>query len=107
MRENKIDMWIHVTSMEVEDTMTDLDNVEVNIGMHSTGNAGHCVGPAIWTQEPWRFQHQIQPTNLLAFEFNIYAPVPGWKRGHKVYIPMELSTRMVLRIFIRKLPEFF
>lgn len=77
------------TRMEVEDKMTDLDNVEVNIGMHSTGNSGHCVGPAIWTEEPWRFQHMIQPTNLLAFEFNIYAPVPGWKRGHKVYIPME------------------
>ena len=75
--------------MEVEDQMTDPDNVEVNIGCHSVGNLAHCAGPAIWIERPWRSQFTIQPTNLLAFEFNTYVPVPEWERGEKVYIALE------------------
>jgi Xaa-Pro aminopeptidase len=75
--------------MEVEDQMTDPDNIEVNIGCHSVGNLAHCAGPAIWIERPWRSQFTIQPTHLLAFEFNTYVPVPEWERGEKVYIALE------------------
>jgi Xaa-Pro aminopeptidase len=75
--------------MEVEDQMTDPDNIEVNIGCHSVGNLAHCAGPAIWIERPWRSQFMIQPSNLLAFEFNTYIPVPEWDRGEKVYIALE------------------
>jgi Xaa-Pro aminopeptidase len=75
--------------MEVEDQMTDPDNIEVNIGCHSVGNLAHCAGPAIWIERPWRSQFMFQPSNLLAFEFNTYIPVPEWDRGEKVYIALE------------------
>jgi len=91
--------------MEIEDQQVDPDNIEVNIGMHSTGNAGHCVGPAIWTREPWRFQHTIHDTNLLAYEFNIYYPVAGWKRGHKVYIPTEDNVMITQEGIVNLYPE--
>ena len=91
--------------MEIEDQQVDPDGIEVNIGMHSTGNAGHCIGPAIWTREPWRFQHMIHATNLLAFEFNIYYPVEGWERGHKVYIPMEDNVMITDDGIVNLYPE--
>jgi len=91
--------------MEIEDKQVDPDRIEVNIGMHSTGNAGHCVGPAIWTREPWRFQHIIQATNLLAYEFNIYYPVEGWEKGHKIYIPMEDNVMITEEGIVNLYPE--
>jgi len=75
--------------MEHEDQMTDLDHIEVNIGMHSVGNQGHGAGPAIWAEKPFRHELEIKPTNFLAFEFMLYFPVPGWKRGKKRYIAIE------------------
>ncbi len=75
--------------MEVEDETTDPDSIEVNIGSHAVGNLAHCAGPAIWIEEPWLVEFTIQPTNLFAFEFNTYVPVPEWGKGKKVYIALE------------------
>ena len=75
--------------MEVEDETTDPDSIEVNIGSHAVGNLAHCAGPAIWIEEPWLIGFTILPTNLFAFEFNTYVPVPEWGKGKKVYIALE------------------
>ena len=64
------------------------DKREVNIGMHSVGNQAHCVGPAIWTEKPLRVLFEIQPTNILAFEFFNYTPLPEWG-GKKVSMGLE------------------
>jgi len=77
--------------MEIEDDFenADWDNIEVNIGSHSVGNRGHCIGPAIWIGEPWLIQHVVQPNNLLALEFVVYMPVPEWEHHEKSYISIE------------------
>ena len=73
---------------EVEDQVTESKNIEVNIGWHSVGNLGHGVGPAIWTEKPLRYRLEIRPTQLFAFEYFAYVPLPEW-RGKKLRIGIE------------------
>lgn len=73
---------------EVEDRVTGSKNTEVNIGWHSVGNLGHGVGPAIWTEKPFRYQLVLQPTQLYAFEFFVYVPLPEWD-GRKIRLGIE------------------
>ncbi len=75
--------------MEIEDIYTTTNMTDVNIGSHSVGNRGHGAGPAFWERLPWHMEMELRPTNLIALEYNIYMPVPGWPAGHKIYIPME------------------
>jgi len=73
---------------EVEDQVSNSKNIEVNIGWHSVGNLGHGVGPAIWTEKPFRRELEIRPTQIFAFEFFIYYPLPEWQ-GKKIRIDLE------------------
>jgi len=59
-----------------EDNITDTKKTDVTVGMHSVGNQAHCVGPSIWEEKPLRSKLEIKPTNLFAFEFFTYTPVP-------------------------------
>jgi len=73
---------------EVEDQVTESKNIEVNIGWHSVGNLGHGVGPAIWIEKPLRYRLEIRPTQIFAFEYFVYVPLPEW-RGKKLRIGIE------------------
>jgi len=73
---------------EVENQVSDRQKIEVNIGWHSVGNLDHGVGPAIWTEKPFRRQLEIKPTQIFAFEFFIYYPLPEWQ-GKKIIIGIE------------------
>ncbi len=73
---------------EIEDLVTDTVNTEVNIGWHSVGNFGHDVGPAIWSDKPFRNELELRPTQLLSFEFFVYAPLPELN-GEKLRIGIE------------------
>lgn len=73
---------------EIEFEVSDSKNTEVNIGMHSVGNWGHCVGPAIWTEKPLRREMVLKPTHLLGFEFFMCVPLPEWG-GKKLILGLE------------------
>ncbi|UCE42329.1 MAG: aminopeptidase P family protein [Candidatus Aminicenantes bacterium] len=73
---------------EVEDEVTTSNKTEVNIGWHSVGNLGHGVGPAIWFEKPLRYKMKIRPTQLYAFEFFVYVPLPEWE-GKKLRLGIE------------------
>ncbi len=73
---------------EIENQVSDSKNTEVNIGMHSVGNWAHGVGPAIWNDKPFRNQHELKPTHLMAFEFFMYVPLPEWG-GKKLSFGIE------------------
>ena len=73
---------------EVEDQVSDVPKTEVNIGWHSVGNLVHGAGPAIWTEKPLRFQFEIRPTHLFAFEHFMYVPLPEWG-GKKLRLGIE------------------
>jgi len=62
----------------VEDQVSDSRNTEINIGWHSAGNGKHGVGPAIWTEKPFRREHELKPSHLMAFEYFIYYPLAEW-----------------------------
>ena len=78
---------------EIEDQVTDSENTEVNIGWHSVGNLVHGVGPAIWTDKPFRNQLELRPSQLLSFEFFMYVPLPEWN-GRKLRLGIEENVVM-------------
>ncbi len=73
---------------EIEFDISDSNNTQVNIGMHSVGNWVHGVGPAIWTEKPLRREMVLKPTHLLAFEFFVLVPLPEWD-GKKLIFGLE------------------
>jgi Xaa-Pro aminopeptidase len=73
---------------EIEDNVTDTRITEVNIGCHSVGNLGHCVGPSIWIDHPWRLQFTLEPSQLFSFELFTYPTVAEWG-GKKLRIGIE------------------
>jgi len=75
----------------VEDMVSDSPNIEINIGMHGIGEPyGHGAGPKVWSDkdDPFRSKLIIKPTNLVAFEFFVYYPVPEWG-GKKIRVDFE------------------
>jgi Xaa-Pro aminopeptidase len=75
----------------VEDQVSDSPNYEINIGMHGVGEPeGHGAGPKVWTDrdDPFRSELVIKPTNLVAFEFFVYYPLPEWG-GKKLLVDFE------------------
>ncbi len=73
---------------KIEDSVQDTELIEVNIGMHAVGNLGHDVGPSIWIDQPWRFNHVHRPTNLFSFEIFTYPTIKEWG-GKKARIGIE------------------
>ena len=74
--------------IKIEDKITDTEKIDVSIGCHSVGNQASCIGPSITRWSPWQSQFTIQPTNLFAFEFFVYTPVPEMG-GKKLRIGLE------------------
>jgi len=62
--------------------------IEVNIGMHATGNLGHDVGASLFEIFPVRTTYEIRPNSLIAFEFIVFTPAAEWG-GHKVPVCVE------------------
>jgi len=74
-----------------EDNVTDSPNIEVNIGWHTVAEQqGHGSGPAIWIDSEQKFCSQLvlKATQLLAFEFMVYYPLPEWG-GNKLRFDFE------------------
>ena len=68
---------------------TDRDVTDVVFGMHSVGNTGHGIGPAIdFFSPPLLRALEVWPNTLISLEFFAYTPVPEWG-GAKARIPFE------------------
>ena len=67
---------------------SDVEGVEVNIGMHAAGNLGHDASGAMFQIYPVRTDYDIQPQSILSLEFIVFTPTP--KRGsNKVPVNIE------------------
>ena len=67
---------------------SNVEGVEVNIGMHPCGNLGHCVGAAMFEIYPTRTTYRLRPNSLFTFEFRVFTPAPEWG-GNKVPVCIE------------------
>ncbi|MGD9345342.1 MAG: M24 family metallopeptidase [Candidatus Aminicenantes bacterium] len=71
-----------------EEHPSDVEGIEVNIGMHSAGNLGHDVGGSLFEIFPLRTTYEIRPNSLIAFEFIVFTPAEEWG-GNKVPVCIE------------------
>ena len=67
---------------------SDVEGIEVNIGMHPCGNLGHDVGASLFEIFPVRTTYEVMPNSLFAFEFIVFTPAPEWG-GNKVPVCVE------------------
>jgi len=67
---------------------SDVEGIEVNIGMHPCGNLGHGVGASLFEIFPVRTTYEVMPNSLFAFEFIVFTPAPEWG-GNKVPVCVE------------------
>jgi hypothetical protein len=79
-----------------EERPSDVQGVEVNIGMHSAGNLGHDVGGSLFEIFPFRTTFKIRPNSLIAFEFIVFTPAEGWD-GNKVPVCVEENALITER----------
>lgn len=71
-----------------EEHPSDVEGIEVNIGMHAAGNLGHDVGGSLFEIYPLRTTYEIRPNSLIAFEFIVFTPAAEWG-GKKVPVCVE------------------
>ncbi len=67
---------------------SDVEGVEVNIGMHPCGNLGHDVGAAMFEIYPIRTTYTVRSNSLFAFEFRVFTPASEWG-GKKIPVCIE------------------
>lgn len=67
---------------------SDVEGVEVNIGMHPAGNLGHDAGGALFEIYPIRTDYEIQPYSIISLEFIVFTPTEEWG-GNKVPVNIE------------------
>ncbi len=79
-----------------EERPSDVQGVEVNIGMHSAGNLGHDVGGSLFEIFPFRTTFKIRPNSLIAFEFIVFTPAEEWG-GNKVPVCVEENALITER----------
>lgn len=79
-----------------EERPSDVDGIEVNIGMHSAGNLGHDVGGSLFEIYPLRTTYEIRPNSLIAFEFIVFTPAAEWD-GNKVPVCVEENALITER----------
>jgi len=79
-----------------EEHPSDVEGIEVNIGMHSAGNLGHDVGGSLFEIYPLRTTYEIRPNSLIAFEFIVFTPAAEWG-GNKVPVCVEENALITER----------
>jgi Xaa-Pro aminopeptidase len=79
-----------------EEHPSDVEGVEVNIGMHAAGNLGHDVGGSLFEIFPLRTTYEIRPNSLIAFEFIVFTPAVEWG-GNKVPVCVEENALITER----------
>jgi Xaa-Pro aminopeptidase len=79
-----------------EEHPSDVEGIEVNIGMHSAGNLGHDVGGSLFEIYPLRTTYEIRPNSLTAFEFIVFTPAEEWG-GNKVPVCIEENALITER----------
>ncbi|MCH7825492.1 MAG: hypothetical protein IH849_11875, partial [Acidobacteria bacterium] len=67
---------------------SDVEGIEVNIGMHAAGNIGHDMAASLFEIFPIRTEYMVRPNNIISLEFIVFTPAPEWN-GAKVPVNVE------------------
>ena len=70
--------------------------IEVNIGMHGSGNLGHEAGASLFEIFPMRTTYPVRPNTIISVEFIVFTPADEWG-GNKVPVNIEENALITNR----------
>ena len=71
-----------------DERASDVEGIEVNVGMHAAGNIGHDMAAGLFEIFPVRTEYMVRPNNIISLEFIVFTPAPEWN-GVKVPVNVE------------------
>ncbi len=71
-----------------QERASDVEGIEVNVGMHAAGNIGHEMAASLFEIFPIRTEYMVRPNNIISLEFIVFTPAPEWN-GAKVPVNVE------------------
>lgn len=71
-----------------QERASDVEGIEVNVGMHAAGNIGHDMAASLFEIFPIRTEYMVRPNNIISLEYIVFTPAPEWN-GAKVPVNVE------------------
>ena len=59
-----------------EERASDVEGIEVNVGMHAAGNIGHNMAASLFEIFPIRTEYMVRPNNIISLEYIVFTPAP-------------------------------
>ena len=72
---------------------SDVEGIEVNVGMHAAGNIGHDMAANLFEIFPERTKYMVRPDLILSLEFIVFTPAEEW---NGVKIPVNVEENVVV-----------
>jgi Xaa-Pro aminopeptidase len=76
-----------------EEQASEVEGIEVNVGMHAAGNIGHDLAAALFEIYPVRTEYLVRPNNILSLEYIVFTPASEWNGGK---IPVNVEENVVI-----------
>ncbi len=67
---------------------SDVEGIEVNVGMHAAGNLGHDMTASMFQIYPFRSQYVVRANSIISLEYIVFVPAPEWG-GRKIPVNVE------------------
>ena len=72
---------------------SDVEGIEVNVGMHAAGNIGHDMAANLFEIFPERTKYRVRPDLIISLEFIVFTPAAEW---NGVKIPVNVEENVVV-----------
>jgi len=79
-----------------EERASDVEGIEVNVGMHAAGNIGHDMAASLFEIFPFRTEYMVRPNNIISLEYIVFTPAAEWG-GAKVPVNVEENATITER----------
>lgn len=67
---------------------SDVEGIEVNVGMHAAGNLGHDMTATMFQIYPFRSQYIVRANSIISLEYIVFVPADEWG-GAKIPVNVE------------------
>jgi Xaa-Pro aminopeptidase len=67
---------------------SDVEGIEVNVGMHAAGNLGHDMTASMFQIYPFRSQYTVRANSIISLEYIVFVPADEWG-GRKIPVNVE------------------
>ena len=75
---------------------SDVPGIEVNVGMHATGNISHDVAASLFEIYPERTKYMVRPNAIISMEYIVFTPADEWG-GAKIPVNIEENVLITER----------